>query len=202
MSLRPHVRACVRVRDRLNAEAERGRDTKAASPHVIRVRTFVSQRDFNEASRLCVLLPPPADVHWQPRLGYKKCMCVFFVCVCVCSSKYSVTLVLCMQTVCIYARARCCCTRGCAQPIAASCRGQYIRVRQSTSEQLLQVRFITTALGPLLWQWIPYLCICLCVCACVFSYTHPHPPLSIASLLKCCRGEQPLDCVGSTLDNS
>ncbi len=55
--------------------------------------------------------------------------------------------------------------------------GQYIRVRQSASEQLLQVRFITTAHGLLLWRWIPYLCIwsCTCECVCVCVLVHPTP---------------------------
>lgn len=194
-----HARArgvCVPAADRLaETEAARGQDTKAG-PRVVSVRTSVSQRDFNDHAPSCLLRVPPARGRLLSLIK-NACVCVFYIGSS--ASKYSVTLVSCTQTGCIYARARS--ARGRARP-RASCivhRGQYIRLKQSTSEQLLQVRFITTALGPLLWQWIPYLWICVCVCAraCFLK-----PPLSIASLLKCCRGEEPLDCVDSTLHNS
>lgn len=166
---------CVPAADCLaETEAARGQDTKA-SPRVVSVTTLVSQRDFNDHAPSCLLRVPPAREHRQAALAYKKCMCVFYIGSS--ASKYSVTLVSCTQTGCIYVRARS--ARGRARP-RASCivhGGQYIRLRQSTSEQLLQVRFITTALGPLLWQWIPYLWICLCVCvharARVFLHTPP-----------------------------
>lgn len=105
------VRACaclqLTVRTRQRQREDRTQRPGCAAPHVISVRTFVSQRDFNEDLHFCVLCSCCC-----PLAGLSLNMHVCFY-VCSSASKYSVTLVLCMQTVCIYVCARCCSTCGC-----------------------------------------------------------------------------------------
>lgn len=91
--------ACLQltVRTRQRQREDRTQRPGCAAPPVISVRTFVSQRDFNEDLHFCVLCLSCCC----PLAGLSLNMHVCFY-VCSSASKYSVTLVLCTQTVCIY----------------------------------------------------------------------------------------------------
>lgn len=172
-------------------------------------QNFVFERNFNEELGFVPL--PPLPVHWvwfvwemlqkPPITTVVQCVCV---CVCACTLRHVLRraglgdfCVFFAQTPARGVKHADCCRVVPASSCVCVCdantvagwvvyRGQYIRAGQSASERLLQVRFIATALGPLIMAMAslpplyvhPCARVSACACRLAAAPTNPtHPTL-------------------------